>query len=93
MILLTQEPDEQAVPPYVLPDHFKPALIGYQVVETDDRLYARAVYSTDKILTLLMEHEGMDADEAVDWFYFNIEGSYLGPASPIYVEEQPSWEE
>jgi hypothetical protein len=74
-------------PASVLPSHFDRALIGYRVEQTGDSHQARAVYSIDKILEVLVDHEGMTPDDAVEWFGFNIEGAYLGPSTPIYVDE------
>lgn len=74
-------------PASVLPPHFDCALIGYRVEQAGDHHQARAVYSIDKILEVLVDHDGMTPDEAIDWFGFNIEGSYLGPSTPIYIDE------
>jgi hypothetical protein len=58
-------------------DGFDDAIIG---VSSDIRI----VYSLDKIIDILMEH--MSEDDAIEYFYFNIEAAYLGEKMPIYVK-------
>jgi len=45
----------------------------------------RVLYSTDKIIDLLMERDGMTDEEAIEFFEFNIIGSYNGEGMPIFV--------
>jgi hypothetical protein len=45
------------------------------------------VYSAPRIIDLLMRRDGMDDEEAQEWFYFNIECAYLGPHTPVYRYE------
>ncbi len=43
-------------------------------------------YSTAKIVNILMERDGMDYDEAVEFFDFNIRG--LGvPGAPVFIRD------
>jgi len=42
------------------------------------------IYSIPKILEILQK-DGMDEDEALEFFEFNIEGSYVGEKTPIYM--------
>lgn len=44
----------------------------------------RVVYDTSKILDKL-KSDGMDELEAVEFFEYNIAGSYLGSQTPIYL--------
>lgn len=44
------------------------------------------VYSTSKIIDTLLS-EGLSIEDAYEHFYFNIAGAYLGPHTPIYVED------
>lgn len=44
------------------------------------------VYSTSKIIDMLLA-DGLSIEDAYDHFYFNIAGAYLGPHTPIYVED------
>jgi hypothetical protein len=34
-----------------------------------------------------MQRDGMTEEDASDYFEFNIEGAYVGPQTPIYVEQ------
>ena len=45
----------------------------------------RVVYTTEKILKILME-DGMTYDEASEYFDFNVAGSYMGVYTPLYLE-------
>lgn len=45
----------------------------------------KVVYSIERILAVLMERDGMDMDEAVEFFDFNIAGAYVGEMTPLYV--------
>ena len=37
------------------------------------------------MIELLMIRDGMDRDDAVEYFWFNIDGSHMGDDTPIYV--------
>ena len=45
-----------------------------------------AIYSWERILAVLMK-DGMDEEEAQEWFNFNVIGGWNGPGTPIYVNE------
>ena len=42
------------------------------------------VYDQDKVIEILME-EGLSEEDALDHFYFNVAGSYVGERTPIFV--------
>jgi hypothetical protein len=46
------------------------------------------VYSIDAIIKILMDRDGMDEEEANEFFGFNIAGAHFGPNDPIYVSLQ-----
>lgn len=46
----------------------------------------KVVYDTDLVLKCLMEEEGMSDEEALDWFEYNMVGSYLGDGTPIFIK-------
>ena len=46
-----------------------------------------AVYSYEKVLTILMERDGMDREGAIEFFDFNIGGAYVGPCGAIFMHE------
>lgn len=41
-------------------------------------------YDRDMVIDILMK-DGMDRDEAEEFFSFNIEGAYMGEATPVYL--------
>ena len=45
----------------------------------------RAVYSIERILQILIDRDGMSMDEAIEYFDFNIGGSYVGEMTSLYV--------
>jgi len=48
-----------------------------------------ALYDESKTIELLMKKENMSYDEALEWFYFNIEGAYLGVNTPVFFTPFP----
>ena len=46
----------------------------------------RVVYTTEKILAILMERDAMSYDEASEFFDFNVAGSHMGVYTPLYLE-------
>ena len=45
-----------------------------------------AVYSKDKCLHVLIERDGMNSDEALEYFDFNVAGAWMGKSTPIFIE-------
>jgi len=43
-------------------------------------------YDTNKIITKLMS-DGMDRDEAWEFFEFNIAGAYVGEYTPVFINK------
>ena len=46
-------------------------------------------YSYGKIIDKLID-DGMSADEAREYFDYNILGGYLGPNTPCFIEKVPT---
>ena len=44
-----------------------------------------AVYDTDKCINLLRERDGMTEEEAEEYFYYNVVGSYSGEYTPGFI--------
>jgi len=57
-------------------DGFDNACIGV------DEKSMRLIYSVEKIIDVLMRD--MDYEQAMEYYYFNIEGAYMGEKTPIY---------
>jgi len=60
-------------------DGFDDACIG-----TDYRDF-RLVYSIERIIQILITRDGMDMDEAVEYFDHNIGCAFVGDMTPLYV--------
>ena len=60
-----------------LPDYFDDALVGLSLEEV-------VVYDEDKVIDILMQHDEMTWEDAVEHYAYNIRGS-MGEGFPIYV--------
>lgn len=62
-------------------DGFDDAILG--VVE---RIGLQTVcYDLNKVISILME-QGMDEQDAWDWYQFNMLGAWVGEATPVFLE-------
>jgi len=41
-----------------------------------------------KVLEILMTRDGMSYEEAREFYEFNIVGAYVGPGTPVFVEDE-----
>lgn len=81
--ILYSNPDDG---PMLQADGLGEAILGKMTMAMwEDNPYTVLVYSVEKILNILMTRDGMSHEEAVEFFEFNIEGSYMGPLTPVYV--------
>ena len=58
---------------------FDEAVIG------SDYNQGRAVYSIERIIQILITRDGMDMDEAIEYFDYNIGCAFVGDMTPLYV--------
>ena len=66
----------------LLADGFEGAFLGVSEV------YGRkpvACYDSSKCIDILIERDGMDADEAIEHFNFNVTSAYVGEFTPAFV--------
>jgi hypothetical protein len=68
----------------VILEGFNDAIIGETHRSLDD---GRMSYSKDKILEILTSDNQMDILEAIEYYEFNILGSYLGEGTPIFLDK------
>ena len=61
----------------ILADGFDKAIIG---VSNNDM---RVIYSKSLCIDILMS-QGMDEDEALEYFEYNVSGAYVGEKTPIW---------
>ena len=45
-----------------------------------------AGYDQDKCISLLMNRDGMDYEEAWEYFGFNVQGAYMGKHTPSFID-------
>ena len=64
------------------PDYLDAAIVG--VVR---RIGLEAVcYNTDKVIELLMEHDNMSYEDALEYFEYNMIGAWVGEHTPVFLE-------
>ena len=71
-------------------EEYREALIGAAYRGPEQKTVA--VYDRDKCIELLIENDQMAHCEAVEYFEFNTEGSYVGPNTPLFVSSIDSSE-
>jgi len=65
----------------LLADGFEKGLIGITC-----GIEPRAVYDINKMITILMERDEMDYNEAVEFLEYNVIGAYVGEKTPVYID-------
>ena len=67
-----------------LADGFESAFLG--TVERKGEVLA--VYSVDACLSVLRERDGMTDEEALDHFFYNVHGAWIGEGTPLWLFEK-----
>ena len=62
-------------------NEFDEAIIG---LDTSDEIF-RVVYDIDKIIEISTKDGETTEEDALEYFYNNIQGSYVGAGTPIYI--------
>ena len=63
------------------PEYYDEAIVGVVV-----RMGLEAVcYDESKIIDILMKHDKMEYDEAVEHMEFNMKGSWVGEFTPVFL--------
>jgi len=75
--IITYYEDEELL----LADGFDDAVIGI------DESSMRVIYSSGKCIEILMLQSEMLLDQAIEFFEFNVKGSYVGDKTPIWCED------
>ena len=70
-------------PDLLTADGFDDAIIG--VVQRMGEL--AICYDEDKVIDILMERDGMTYEEAVEYFYFNVAGAWVGESTPFFLQK------
>lgn len=66
---------------FLLADGFDDAVIGV------DESTMRIIYSSGKCIEILMLQSEMLLDQAIEFFDFNVKGSYVGDKTPIWCDD------
>jgi len=64
---------------------FDDCIIGFAEVWDGKERVCRVVYNASEMFQKLMAQDGMSAEEAQEYFDFNIDGAYVGKETPIYM--------
>lgn len=48
-------------------------------------------YSYAKAVKVLMNRDGMSAEDAVEWMEFNVVDAWLGPHTPAWLDDWSPW--
>lgn len=64
----------------LLADGFGDAIVGV----TSGNGNSVVVYDQSKVIDILMD-EGARYEDAVEYFWFNVAGAYVGPETPIFL--------
>ncbi len=60
---------------------FESALIGVAV----QFAHQVAVYDYDKCLDILIERDGMNVEDAIEYMEYNVVGAYAGKSTPVFL--------
>jgi len=66
----------------LLADGFEEAFMG---VSESYGLKPRACYDSTKCLDILCDRDGMELEEAMEYFNFNVVGAYVGEFTPAFI--------
>ena len=83
--MINTEPLEGAM----LADGFEDALVGYGYQFT----YPVAVYSMNGCMEILMKRDGMNDEEAMEFFNFNVQGAWVGESTPIFLDDMTMYDD
>lgn len=75
--IMEQNPEDE----FLKADGLDEAIIGY-----DDQT-GRLIYSMSKIIDILIIDDGMTEEDALEHYYYNIHGGYVGEKTPIWCND------
>lgn len=65
-----------------LADGFDEAVIGIEISSM------RLIYSVRMVIDIMMDRDGMDEQEAIDWYEYNMQSTWVGDTTPIWNEDR-----
>jgi hypothetical protein len=69
-------PDDE----FLFVDGFNDAIIGV------DEENGKIIYDIDEVINILII-DGMDVNEAIEFYEYNISGSYVGEKTPVFMRK------
>jgi hypothetical protein len=69
-------------PEAMLADGFDDAILGMCVQFGSEPVVA---YDFNKCVKIVMERDGMEREEAIDFINFNVVGAYVGLSTPVFI--------
>ena len=66
----------------LLCDGFDDAIIG---VAERINLGPVVAYDVDKIVKILIKRDGMTEEEALEYYYYNVQGAWMGEGTPVFI--------
>jgi hypothetical protein len=79
---MTREEIAEVNPDALLCDGFDDAIIG---MAERINLGPVVAYSVSKIIDIMIERDGMTYEDALEFYHYNIVGSWMGENTPIFI--------
>ena len=79
---MTREEIAEINPDALMCDGFDDAIIG---MAERINLGPVVAYSVSKILDIMIERDGMSYEEALEFYDYNIVGSWMGENTPVFI--------
>ena len=70
-------------PDVLIADGFDDAIIG---IAERYGMNPVVLYNKNKCLNIMQTRDGMSEEDAIDFFYYNIVGAYMGEHTPCFAE-------
>ena len=71
----------------VLLDGLDSAILGLVAIPNNVTANATVIAYSVKLILASLCADGMDEEEALEFFHFNIGGAYLGEGTPVFVQD------
>ena len=82
--MMTREEIADINPDALMCDGFDDAVVG---MAERINLGPVVAYDVDKMIDIMIERDGMDYEEAIEFFDFNIAGAWMGDYTPVYIRK------
>jgi hypothetical protein len=69
----------------IMGERFDDKRFDYAIIGVDEN-NSRIVYDIDEVINILIM-EGMDVDDAIEFYEYNIAGAYVGDKTPVFMRK------